>query len=128
MKKFFALLSLLIIGIAALLVGVLWVFWTYGRDLPDYRQLAQYEPDVVSRVYAGNGALLEEFATQKRLFVPTQAMPPQLINAFLSAEDKGFYDHFAQLHSLDVIFSVHTSHILTDIVRITSTVNRIKGV
>ena len=94
MKKFFALLSLLIIGIAALLVGVLWVFWTYGRDLPDYRQLAQYEPDVVSRVYAGNGALLEEFATQKRLFVPTQAMPPQLINAFLSAEDKGFYDHF----------------------------------
>ena len=94
MKKLFALLSLLIIGIAALLVGILWVFWTYGRDLPDYRQLAQYEPDVVSRVYAGNGALLEEFATQKRLFVPTKAMPPQLINAFLSAEDKGFYNHF----------------------------------
>lgn len=94
MKKLIALFSLLIIGVAAMLVGLLWVFWTYGRDLPDYRQLAKYEPDVVSRVYAGNGALLEEFATQKRLFVPTKAMPPQLINAFLSAEDKGFYEHF----------------------------------
>ena len=94
MKKIFALFSLLIIGVAAMLVGLLWVFWTYGRDLPDYRQLAKYEPDVVSRIYAGNGALLEEFATQKRLFVPTKAMPPQLINAFLSAEDKGFYEHF----------------------------------
>ena len=94
MKKIFALFSLLVVATAVMLVGILWVFWTYGRDLPDYRQLAQYEPDVVSRIYAGNGALLEEFATQKRLFVPTQAMPPQLINAFLSAEDKGFYEHF----------------------------------
>ena len=94
MKKLFALFSLLIVGFAALLVGALWVFWTYGRDLPDYRQLAQYEPDVVTRIYAGNGALLEEYAIQKRLFVPTAAMPPQLIHAFLSAEDKGFYEHF----------------------------------
>ena len=94
MKKLFAFFSLLIVGTAAVLAAILWVFWTYGRDLPDYRQLAKYEPDVVSRIYAGNGALLEEFATQKRLFVPTKAMPPQLINAFLSAEDKGFYEHF----------------------------------
>ena len=94
LKRLFALFGLLVVGAAVSIVAVLWVFWTYGRDLPDYRQLAKYEPDVVSRIYAGNGALLEEFATQKRLFVPTKAMPPQLINAFLSAEDKGFYNHF----------------------------------
>ena len=94
MKKLFAVLSVVVMASAAMLVGILWVFWTYGRDLPDYRQLAQYEPDVVTRIYAGNGALLEEYATEKRLFVPTKAMPPQLIHAFLSAEDKGFYDHF----------------------------------
>ncbi len=88
------LLTLAIIGIAAVIGGVLWVFWTYGNDLPDYRQLAKYEPDVVTRVYAGNGALLEEYATQKRLFVPTKAIPPKLIHAFLSAEDKGYYAHF----------------------------------
>ena len=93
-KRFFALVTLLIVGLAVALVGILWIFWTYGRDLPDYRQLAQYEPDVVTRIYAGNGALLEEYATQKRLFVPTKAIPPKLIQAFLSAEDKGFYDHF----------------------------------
>ena len=94
MKKIVALLSLMVVAISLAMAGLLWVFWTYGRDLPDYRQLAKYEPDVVSRIYAGNGALLEEFATQKRLFVPTKAMPPQLINAFLSSEDKGFYSHF----------------------------------
>ena len=94
LKKFFALFGLLLVALSVAIVGLLWVFWTYGRDLPDYRQLATYEPDVVSRLYAGNGALLGEYATQKRLFVPTEAMPPQLINAFLSSEDKGFYEHF----------------------------------
>ena len=74
--------------------GVLWVFWTYGRDLPDYEQLANYEPPVVTRVHAGNGALLAEYASEKRLFIPVEAIPPRLIQAFLSAEDKGFYQHF----------------------------------
>ena len=74
--------------------GVLWVFWSFGRDLPDYAKLADYEPPVVTRIHAGDGALLAEYATQKRLFMPTQAMPPDLIAAFLSAEDKSFYKHF----------------------------------
>ena len=73
---------------------VLWVFWTYGRDLPDYQQLANYDPPVVTRIHAGDGALLAEYANEKRLFVPVQAMPPRLIEAFVSAEDKGFYQHF----------------------------------
>jgi penicillin-binding protein 1A len=74
--------------------GILWVFWTYGKGLPDYQQLANYEPPVVTRIHAGNGALLAEYASEKRLFVPVEAIPPRLIHAFISAEDKAFYNHF----------------------------------
>ena len=88
------LLSLLFLAVVAVGGGLLWVFWTYGKDLPDYHQLAEYEPPVVTRIHAGDGALLAEFANQKRLFVPVEAMPPHLIHAFLSAEDSGFYSHF----------------------------------
>ena len=88
------LLSLLFLVVVAVGGGLLWVFWTYGKDLPDYHQLAKYEPPVVTRIHAGDGALLAEYANQKRLFVPVEAMPPRLIHAFLSAEDSGFYSHF----------------------------------
>ncbi len=74
-------------------VGLTAVFLTYGRDLPDYRQLAHYEPPVVTRVHAADGSLLTEYARQKRLFVPIGAIPKPLIHAFISAEDKNFYYH-----------------------------------
>lgn len=82
----------LFLGLAGF-TAILWVFWKWGQDLPPYHQLSRYEPPVATRVHAGNGALLAEFATQKRLFVPVKAMPPQLVHAFLSAEDKSFYQH-----------------------------------
>ena len=88
------LVSLLFLGIVAASAAVLWVFWTYGKDLPDYHQLAKYEPPVATRIHAGNGALIAEHATEKRVFMPVEAMPPRLIQAFLSAEDKAFYSHF----------------------------------
>jgi len=88
------LVSLLFLGIVAATAAVLWVFWTYGKDLPDYHQLAKYEPPVATRIHAGNGALIAEHATEKRVFMPVEAMPPRLIQAFLSAEDKAFYSHF----------------------------------
>ena len=72
---------------------VLFVFYKYGQALPDYRQLADYEPPVMTRVHAGDGRLLAEFAMEKRVFIPIKAMPKQLINAFLAAEDKNFYTH-----------------------------------
>lgn len=93
MKFFIGLFILFFVSAAAVISGLLWVFWKWGQDLPDYSQLAKYEPPVATRVYAGNGALLAEFATQKRLFVPVKAMPPQLLHAFLSAEDKSFFTH-----------------------------------
>ena len=88
------ILALIFAGLVAATGGILLVFWEYGRDLPEYGQLKRYEPPVVTRVHAGNGALLAEYADEKRVFVPVAAIPKPLINAFLSAEDKEFYGHF----------------------------------
>lgn len=73
--------------------GAIWVFWEYGRDLPDYRQLADYRPPVTTRVHAGDGSLLAEYSVERRMFVPVSVMPRHVINAFVSAEDKYFYHH-----------------------------------
>ncbi len=78
-----------LIGAAA----VSFVVWQYSKDLPDHAQLKNYEPKVMTRVHAGDGSLMAEYAAERRLYLPTQAMPKLLINAFLSAEDKNFYDH-----------------------------------
>ncbi|MDP6872829.1 MAG: penicillin-binding protein 1A [Alphaproteobacteria bacterium] len=87
---FFSLVLLLVMAAGG---GGLYVLWRFGRDLPDYSQLADYRPAVMSRVHAGDGTLIAEFAHERRLFVPIAAMPRQVIRAFLSAEDKTFYSH-----------------------------------
>ena len=69
------------------------VFWKYSQDLPDYTQLKNYEPPVMTRVHAGDGSLLAEYARERRLFMPAAAMPALLKQAFISAEDKNFYEH-----------------------------------
>ncbi|MGI2035864.1 penicillin-binding protein 1A [Rhizobium panacihumi] len=80
-------LFLAVAGAAAVyLVGV-------TRDLPDYEVLNSYEPPVATRVHAGNGALMAEYARERRLFLPIQAVPDRVKAAFLSAEDKNFYNH-----------------------------------
>src|SRR5271170_360653 len=65
----------------------------FDRDLPDYQQLAHYRPAIMTRVYAGDGRLLAEFAVERRVFVPIEAIPKRVVSAFLSAEDKNFYSH-----------------------------------
>mgnify|MGYP001352433772 CR=1 FL=1 len=67
--------------------------WYFSLGLPDYKKLENYEPPVSSRVYANNGDLIAEYAVEKRLFVPYDSIPKLIINAFLSAEDKNFFDH-----------------------------------
>jgi len=67
--------------------------WKYSQDLPDHKQLANYEPPVMTRVHASDGSLVAEYSREKRLFLPIQAVPNLLIEAFLSAEDKNFYRH-----------------------------------
>ena len=65
----------------------------YGQDLPDYAQLKNYEPPIVTRLYAGDGRLMAEFAQEKRVFVPIEKIPDNVKNAFIAAEDKNFYTH-----------------------------------
>src|SRR5207248_4126068 len=72
-------------------VGI--TLWYFGRDLPDYQQLAHYQPPIMTRVHAGDGRRLAEYATERRIFVPIQAIPTPVINAFLAAEDNNFYNH-----------------------------------
>lgn len=75
------------------IVAVFLVISYYSRDLPDYKQLAVYEPMITTRFYANDGQLLAEYASEKRIFVPVTAIPKRLIQAFISAEDKNFYEH-----------------------------------
>jgi penicillin-binding protein 1A len=79
-------------AIGGMLAGVGIVGYFTG-DLPSYGWLATYEPAIVTRVHAADGRLMGEFATERRVFVPIDAMPPHLLQAFLSAEDKNFYEH-----------------------------------
>jgi penicillin-binding protein 1A len=68
-------------------------YWQYSQDLPDHAALADYEPPVMTRVHATDGSLLAEYAREKRLYIPIQAVPKLVTAAFLSAEDKNFYKH-----------------------------------
>ncbi|MBT3809128.1 MAG: penicillin-binding protein, partial [Rhodospirillaceae bacterium] len=93
LRWFGYLAGLALVGALVVVGGVLWVFWEFGRDLPDYSQLADYQPPVTTRVHAGDGSLLAEYAVQRRIFVPVSTMPNLVKEAFLSAEDKNFYKH-----------------------------------
>lgn len=79
------------IGMVALTVGA--VFWMYGRDLPSHESLAQYSPPTISRIYSGQGQIIDEFAKERRLFAPAETIPDLIKQAFISAEDKNFYTH-----------------------------------
>src|SRR3954449_2599878 len=84
------------VGTVVFLVGVAGaagLFWHFSKDLPDYSQLQDYEPPVMTRVHATDGSLLGEYAKERRLYLPIQAVPKLVINAFLAAEDKNFYEH-----------------------------------
>src|ERR1700746_2756133 len=80
---------LFLVGVAA----VAGLIWHFSKDLPDYSQLQDYEPPVMTRVHASDGALLGEYSKERRLYLPIQAVPKLVINAFLAAEDKNFYEH-----------------------------------
>ncbi len=92
-RIFLALFSLGFLGLIAGIGGIAFVINYYGKDLPDYSQLQEYEPNIITRIYAGDGNLLAEYAQEKRVFVPIQKMPDIVKQAFLSAEDKNFYEH-----------------------------------
>ena len=73
--------------------SILTVLWAFSSNLPDYKFLKSYKPPVSSKVYSGDGELVNDFSTEKRIFVPFNAISEKVINSFLSAEDKNFYSH-----------------------------------
>ena len=94
MNKF--LKNILIISLSFLLLLVILIFivlWIYSNNVPDYKFLKNYKPPVSSKVYSGNGELVADFSTEKRIFVPFNSIPKNVINSFLSAEDKNFFFH-----------------------------------
>ncbi len=89
-------MSLFVLMMTGALLGaavVFGIFYHYSQQLPDYDQLANYEPPNVTRLYSSDGRLMEEYAKEKRVFVPITAIPNRLKNAFIAAEDQNFYSH-----------------------------------
>jgi penicillin-binding protein 1A len=97
LRRLLRILSALALGSVVLLIlggaGFLYLVHHYGEGLPDYRQLATYEPPTATRIHAGDGRLLAEYARQNRVFVPAEAIPERVKRAFIAAEDKNFYQH-----------------------------------
>ena len=88
----FAFASGVVLFLAASSVVGFYV-WKASRDLPDYERLAKYEPPVMTRIHANDGALMAEYARERRIFVPINVVPKMVIQAFLAAEDRRFYEH-----------------------------------
>src|ERR1700761_5685804 len=84
-------LGFLCLGLAVM--GAVLVYDHYSRDLPDYSYLKDYQPPILTRVYADDGRMMATIAAEQRIFVPMNAIPKRVIDAFLSAEDQDFYSH-----------------------------------
>ena len=85
--------KLIIIIAVVSLAFVFSTLWYFSIGLPDYKKLSNYQPPISSRVYSKNGRLIAEYALEKRLFIPFESVPKKVINSFLSAEDKNFFNH-----------------------------------
>ena len=92
-KKLITIFTSVFISLFALFIFLLFIIWHFVLDLPDHEQLINYEPPMVTRVYASNGRLISEYAAEQRSFVPLKSVPKIVIDSFLSAEDKNFYNH-----------------------------------
>ncbi len=89
-KKIIIASTVSFLGIAIILISILWAF---SNKLPDYKFLKNYKAPVSSKVYSGDGELVNDFSSEKRIFVPYSSIPKKIINSFLSAEDKNFFNH-----------------------------------
>ena len=86
-------IKFIILFFAILIFFVFSTLWYFSVGLPDYKKLSNYQPPISSRVYSEDGKLIAEYAIEKRLFVPFDSIPTTIINSFLSAEDKNFFNH-----------------------------------
>ena len=82
-----------ITGLILIFFVIFSAFWYFSSGLPDFKKLNNYEPPISSRVYSKDGEIIAEYAVEKRLFIPYDSIPKEVINSFLSAEDKNFFKH-----------------------------------
>ena len=94
MTKLFKNILILLLSIFLLTVIVIFgILWTFSNNIPDYKFLKNYKPPVSSKLYSGNGELVIDFSSEKRIFIPYNSIPKKVVNSFLSAEDKNFFSH-----------------------------------
>ena len=94
MNKYFKNILIILASFLLLLsISIFAILWTYSNKIPDYKFLKNYKPPVSSKVYSGNGELVADFSKEKRIFVPYNSIPKNVIYSFLSAEDKNFFSH-----------------------------------
>ena len=89
-RKLFIISTFFLILSSIFVISILWI---YSNKLPDYKFLKNYKPSVSSKLYSGDGQLIIDFSSEKRIFIPYDSIPQKVINSFLSSEDKNFFDH-----------------------------------
>lgn len=104
-KAFLKIFILVLLSFIVLVVTIFGILFYYGADLPDSSQLKNYDPPVLSRIFASDGRLVNEYSTERRVFVPLSLIPPKVINAFLAAEDQNFFSH----HGIDPLSIVRAA-------------------
>ena len=90
---FGSIFSLLTLGVMMIALSIGAIFYIYGRDLPSHQSLANYTPPTISRIFSGEGRIIDEFSRERRLYTPAEEIPALVKEAFISAEDKNFYTH-----------------------------------
>nr|WP_309502181.1 PBP1A family penicillin-binding protein [uncultured Roseovarius sp.] len=90
---FGSIFTLVTLGLTMMALSIGAIFYIYGRDLPSHQSLANYTPPTISRIFSGEGRIIDEFSRERRLFTPAEEIPDLIKQAFISAEDKNFYSH-----------------------------------
>ena len=98
MTKFITYIKLLLIFLFIfgfiLIFLIFYTLWRYSSELPSYEKIVEYKPNLSSRIYSSDGLLLKSFYTEERIFIPESRIPENIKLAFLSSEDKNFYQHY----------------------------------
>ena len=112
MKFFLNIFNIAVIFLISLFLIITSILWYFGKDLPDFEQLSDYEPPVVSRIFASDGNFLEEYSRENRIFSSFEHFPKNLVHCFLVAEDTNFYSHIGfDLKSIVRAFAKNISNI-----------------